>query len=186
MTLGTTFLDLDLDYDGSQLQSLFAYRTVGLAGDSIIAFRGACDVRNESMVDIEDLRNRETIRAHSMVHFIAEHFESALTPMVLRQRLFAHLVASDLVQAGVAGVRVAGDDVFVGDRKASISIATVTPLSGMFHFAINIDPSGAPVPAIGLGELGIDFRAFAQRMLTVYRDEMSDISHAVSKVRWVS
>lgn len=186
MTLGTTFLDHELDYDGSQLQSLFAYRTVGLAGDSIVAFRGACDVRNDSMVDIEDLRNHETIRAQSMLHFIAEHFESGLTPMVLRQRLFAHLVGIELRRAAVASVRVAGDDVFVGDRKASISIATVTPLSGMFHFAINIDPSGAPVPAIGLDELGIDFRAFAQRMLTVYRDEMSDISHAVSKVRWVS
>lgn len=185
MTLATTFLDQNLDYDGSQLHSLFAYRTAGVAGDSIVAFRGACAVTVDSMVDVEDLRNGETIQARSMLHFIAEHFEATLTPMVLRQRLFARMVGAELQASGVAGVSVVGDDVFVGARKASISIATVSPVSGLFHFAINIDPAGAPVPAIGLRELGLDERRFAERMLAAYRDEMADVAHAAAKVRWV-
>ena len=33
-----------IDYDGTQIRSLWAYREFGVQGDSIVAFRGACEI----------------------------------------------------------------------------------------------------------------------------------------------
>src|SRR5262249_25609063 len=66
------------NYDGSQLQSLFAYRQWGILGPSCVAFRGACEVSFDHMVDLEDLRAESAIRGSDMVHFIAEVFDRDL------------------------------------------------------------------------------------------------------------
>jgi hypothetical protein len=185
MTIQTSILERDVDYDGSQLRSLFAFDVAGVAGDSLVAFRGACDVLPQHVVDREDLLLGHGIKARSMLHFIAEHFEEGLSKMVLRQRLFARIAGAELARACGRPVDVAGDDLFLAGRKASVSIATVSPVSGVFHFAIDLDPHGAPVPAVGLDELGVEWRPFAQRLLDLYRDECEGMARAVSKVRWV-
>jgi uncharacterized protein len=184
--LKTRLLDQEIAYDGAQLRSHFAYDTAGLAGDSMIAFVGACEVRPATMVDREDLNQGNTIRARSMLHFLAEHFGERLPGMVWRQRLFARLAAQQLAAASGRAVAVEGDDLFVAERKASISVATKSPVSGVFHFALNIDPTGAPVPAIGLAELGVEPRALATRLLASWAAEVEDITAAAAKVRWVS
>lgn len=186
MTTTTRLLDGELAYDGSQLRSHFGYDHLGVAGDSVVAFLGACDVSKETMVDREDLRAGEIIRARSMLHFIAEAFGERLPGMVYRQRLFARIVGDLLAAACGRKVLVTGDDLFVDDRKASISVATVSPVSGVFHFALDIDPTGAPVPAIGLDELGVEPRAFARRVLAAWSAEEDSIAAAAVKVRWVS
>lgn len=185
MTPGIKLLDHDLDYDGSQLSSLFAYRRTGISGDLVIAFRGACQVQAESMVDVEDLIQGATIYSPSMVHFLAEAFGEPLEKMVLRQRLFGRLAADLLEQRSDVRVSVRGDDLYIDQRKASISVATVSPISALFHFALNIETEGVPVPAIGLAELGVEWRSLATELLELYRDECADIRHAASKVRWV-
>lgn len=185
MTLSIKLLEQDVDYDGTQLHSLFAYRTAGVLGPSVVAFRGACAVTKESMVDVEDVRAGSRIESPSMLHFIAEEFGSALEPMVLRQRLFAHLAGEMLAQRGSVEVSVRGDDVYCGERKASISVATVSPVSGLFHFALNLRTEGVPVPAIGLEECGVPWRPFALDLMARYRDEIDDVRAAAAKVRWV-
>ena len=43
-----------LDYDGSQISSLWAYNNFGVQDDSVVVFRGVCDVKIEHMIDLED------------------------------------------------------------------------------------------------------------------------------------
>lgn len=76
-----------------------------------------------------------------------------------------------------------GDDLFVEGRKLSVSIATKSLTSVLIHVGLNIDPSGAPVDAIGLDFLKIsDIKGFAQNVMLKYSQEMDDIILASTKV----
>jgi uncharacterized protein len=174
----------DIFYDGSQLRSGFVHETFGVEGDAIVAFRGGCDVSAEHMLDLEDLEAGQSIRARLMLHFIVEHYGVDLPLAVARQRLLAALVGELLTHAhGVAELSRSGDDLYVRDRKLSISVAVKSPVSGLIHFAVNLDPSGAPVPAIGLPELGVEELAFAQQVQDAYSAEIASCDRAADKVR---
>lgn len=185
MTIQVKLFDPLVDYDGSQLSSLFAYRTAGMVGDSVIAFRGSCEVGSDTMVDVEDVLAGAAIRSPDMVHFIVEHFGVPLSAMVLWQRIFSRLAADTLAERCGRAVRVSGDDVFVGDAKASISVATASPVSALFHFAFNIRTEGVPVKAIGLCELSVPWRELATDLMARYQAEFADVRIACAKVRWV-
>ncbi len=100
------------------------------------------------------------------------------------QQLSSAHSASSAVKSPVVIVR-RGDDLYDGDRKLSVSIATLSPNSALLHFAINVDPAGAPVPAKGLAEYGVDPREFAEAVLSSYAAETSGARRAVGKVRLV-
>src|SRR5262249_29513423 len=140
-------------------------------------FIGSCRVATEDLVDWEDRLASDRIEARSMVHFIGEFFgHASLREGVLAQRLFIAIlrdeIAARIESRGLKCLRD-GDDLFVpvatdraghtrdrcddssNGRKLSVSIVTASPVSQLLHIGINIDPSGAPVAAIGLGELGI-------------------------------
>lgn len=172
-------------YDGAQLRSGWLAATFGLpAEDAIVTFAGGCDVTSEHMLDTEDLLAGESIRAALMQHFIVEHFGIDLPLAVARQRLLAALVKDGLTEIyQVSGLRRCGDDLYVGERKLSISVAARSPVSGLIHFAVNLDPAGAPVAAIGLAELGVPPMNFAQYVLGAYVKEMASCAWAVRKVR---
>lgn len=176
-------------YDGTQLRSLWAFRRYNLQGDSIVAFRGPCRVELDKLVDIQDAINGEFIYSPDMIHFIAEHFDLDLEKAVYRQRLLVSL-ARDLLADNIdRPVTRAGDDLFVEKRKLSVSIATISPVSTLIHTALNINADGAPVPAIGLLELGFgDEEAvfdLANRICREYANEVQDIFMARCKVRGV-
>ena len=80
-----------------------------------------------------------------------------------------------------------GDDLFVhaagGARKLSVSIVTASPVSLLLHTGINVDPSGAPVPAIGLAELGVEPKAWAEAVLSRFSEEWKEMEWACVKVR---
>lgn len=175
----------EIVYDGTPLESLWAYRRLRLTGDAIVAFAGPCDVPLERIVDLEDRLDGARIYSVRMLHFIAEHFELALEKGVLRQRLLA-AIARDLLaaRAGAPIVR-RGDDLFEGDRKISVSIATLTPVSTKIHFGMNIISAGAPVPAKGLADYGLAPEPFARDLLTAYAAECADIRAARCKARGV-
>src|SRR6185436_2386929 len=102
-----------------------------------------------------------------MVHFIGEFFGAPLREGVVIQRLFMASVGESLnerLRSGGASELLLrrGDDLFFKDRKLSVSIVTASPVSLLLHAGINIDPAGAPVPAIGLPELGIEDEAQAR------------------------
>jgi hypothetical protein len=171
-----------IDYDGTQIHSLWAYRTLGLQGDSIVAFQGACEIPFDNMVDLEDVRARSRIASPLMLHFIAEHFDRDLEKAVLRQRLLA-AVAKDLLGPDV---RRDGDDLFLGPGKLSISIATLTPVSSKIHFGINVERAlDVGVETRALQDLGVEPAAFARKAMERYAAEMDGVLDARTRVRGV-
>lgn len=182
--LKTLFIKERLLYDGNQIHSHWALRNYAILGDSIVAFIGPCDVKREEMVDLEDILKGEVIRAKEMLHFICEHFGVSLKEIVFNQRLLVVCAKEVLEKRGISLFRV-GNDLFYEGRKLSVSIATLSPISGKIHLGINIDPEGAPVPAVGLMEMGIDPIIFAQEVMENYSKELVGIGEAMCKVKGV-
>ncbi|NLO06845.1 MAG: DUF366 family protein [candidate division WS1 bacterium] len=175
-----------LAYTGHQLRSHWIFETFGLQGDAIVAFRGPCQVALSEMVDRADVFADEAIEAAEMLHFIAEHFDHDLNRAVLRQRLFICMISERLArEPGGPNLRREGDDLYVGDRKLSVSIATVSPVSTLMHVGLNVDGTGAPVATAEIGEFGIDPHDLARELLKDYSTEMDDIYLATCKVRGV-
>jgi hypothetical protein len=181
------------EYDGTQLKSLFAYLDHGVLGDSIVAWIGPCNVSFEHMVDGEDLRDQSEIRGSRMVHFIVEKFAASLSETVALQRLLS-AIAKDVLLEKMGpqprfSIRRSGDDLYValsdGEGKLSISIATVSPVSGLIHFAVNVSNEGTPVKTAALEDLRIPGEAFAEAVLRDFSLEMNSVSEATRKVKWV-
>jgi len=167
--LETRILEERIDYTGDQLHSHFVREKTGITSDGVLAFRGACAVTGSSLVDLEDAEQHSSIIAEEMLHFIGEHFECTLRETNYRLRIFVCIVSES--------IRV------IGKKKLTVAIATVTPVSTVFHCGVNINPQGAPVPAVGLGEIGVDGDKFAASVLDRYRQECFSIDRAVRKVR---
>ncbi|MCR9247052.1 MAG: DUF366 family protein [bacterium] len=182
--LQSSWLDQPIHYDGSQLRSHWILETTELVGDAVVGFRGGCDVALAEMADIADL-DGPGIAGNDLVHILWESFEQPdLLLAVHRQRLLA-AQAGEVVRELAPGValRREGDDLFVGDGKLSISIATASTVSALVHFAVNATPGGAPVPTATLTELGIEPTAFGQRLLERIVDEQLTITAARAMVR---
>ena len=175
-----------LIYDGSQLTPLWIFHRLGLIGDAILSFRGLCSVDLSSLVDQADVRANSPIFSEDMLHFLVEHFENDLEKAVLRQRLLVVLIAEELERRG-CGPRRVGDDLFLGERKLSVSIATITPVSIVIHTGVNIHPGAAPVPAVGLADLGLSevWEDIAEGVMRSYTQEMEGVRLARCKVRGV-
>lgn len=184
------FVDELEPYDGTQLVSLRNYLKFQLLGDSVVAWVGACNVPPEHMVDGEDLLSNSEIRGDQMLHFMVELFDSSLFAAVGLQRLMAATI-KDVVQLTsreknlVSDLRRDGDDIYVGDKKFSISIATQSPTSSLIHFAVNVVNRGTPVPTISLAELKLEAKPIAIEVMRRFSAEIESIRQATHKVRWV-
>ncbi|MAG55045.1 MAG: hypothetical protein CMJ83_02015 [Planctomycetes bacterium] len=179
-------LEPRLDYVGIQLRPHFIRERFGLKGDAAVVFRGACRVEGTALVDLEDREAGAFIASNDMLHLMLERFEPDLPRMVMLQRLLADLVASRVrasVPEKAAVVRRDGDDVFVGDGKLTVSIATVSPVSGLIHLGVNVDDRDTPVTTAALDPLGIPVASFAQGLVDDLVHELDGIADAVSKVR---
>lgn len=184
------FLECSETYDGSQLVSLRNYLKHQLLGDSVVAWIGPCNVAVEHMVDGEDLLAEAEIRGDRMVHFIVELFDSTLFAAVGMQRLMAAITLDTIRQLSevktlTVQLRREGDDIFCGDRKFSISIATQSPTSSLIHFAVNAINRGTPVPTISCEEFNVDPRLLANEILQRFAAEIDSVREATQKVRWV-
>jgi len=171
-------------YTGEQLRSGWVRERTGFEGDAAVAFVGPCDVAREHMVDRADLEAGAEIRSPSMVHIIVEHPGLDLGHITARQRLLMAL-AGEIINGhlGEALVRRDGDDLYLGERKLSVSVATTSPGSGLIHAGFNVRGEGAPVAAIGLEELGLAPREFAERLLGAYGAEIEGAEEAARKVK---
>ncbi|NJE05286.1 DUF366 family protein [Thermococcus sp. M36] len=179
--------DKRIGYDGSAIQSHWAYRNFGILGNSLIVFRGKCDVKVEEMIDIEDLRQSKEIKSDDMVHYIIEVFDfpNVLLASTL-QKLFIAKLCEVLGEYGVKTFRK-GDDIYVNGKKLSISIATVSPVSIKIHIGINVEAKGIPegVEAIGLKEIGItDVEDFMEKTGKALVAEFDKVKKDSLKVRW--
>lgn len=180
------FVDKIITYDGSQLASLWAYRNFAVQGDSIVAFIGPCDVKISEMVDLEDVLAGEFIYSEQMVHFIIEHFDMDLEKTITRQRLLMSIMRDILCGLGASHqLRRDGDDLYLGENKASVSIATLTPVSSMIHAGVNISSRNTPVSTVGLEDMAVEPQLFAENVIDVYIKEIENIAKARCKVRGV-
>jgi hypothetical protein len=155
----------------------------GLSGDAAAGFVGRCHVPTENLVDLDDARAGFFIKAALMAHVIAEH-ACNLDAAVLRQRLLVAILG-ELLSARGKRMRRDGDDLYYDGRKLTVSIAAPASASCLIHLGINVDPEGAPVPAVGLAEMRIDAREVLAELLTRYGHELATAAHAATKVRTV-
>jgi hypothetical protein len=176
--------DERMDYTGSELRSGFIRDEFGLEGDAIVAFRGACRVSGERLVDLEDFRAGATVWGDDMMHFIVEVFDVGLSHITALQRLLC-ASAKDAVDraAGRLAVERRGDDLFVGGGKLSVSVATVSPVSGLIHLGINVTAEGVPVRAACLRDLGLEPERIALEVMKRFLEEVASMEAATHKVR---
>lgn len=174
-----------IDYDGRQLRSHWIYENFAISGDAVLAFVGGVDVRGPHLVDLADKQAGLFIAGRRMLHIIAESFGPDLDRAVFMQRLLV-LLATELLRAhGVLGQRRSGDDIFIGDGKLSVSIATVSLVSCLVHFGINVTTEGTPVRTSALADHGIDPYRFAEELTEAYAREIGSMARATVKVRSV-
>jgi hypothetical protein len=185
MSFSFRILAGSIPYTGLELRSGWVREQTGLTGDAAAAFLGPCHVPTEHLVDLDDARDGLFIRAASMAHVIVEHPACSIARAVLRQRMLVCLLAEQVARAGHAPRRD-GDDIYIDDRKLTVSIAAPGPSGALVHLGVNVDPAGAPVPAIGLAELKIDPRDALDALLNDYARELAGMAHAAGKVRTVS
>jgi hypothetical protein len=182
----TSVLDQEIAYTGAQLRSSWIAEMAGLSGGAAVAFLGPCEVALEHMVDLVDLEAGARISSPRMLHVIAEHPGVELNEITVRQRMLMAIAGEILNEhLGEMLIRRRGDDLFLSGRKLSVSVATVSPRSGLIHAGFNLDGEGAPVPAVGLDELGVTPRDFAERLLGAYAAEVAGALRAARSVRTV-
>lgn len=184
------FIKHEFAYDGSQLHSLFGYLDHGVQGDSVVCWIGPCSIPTDHMVDGEDVLAGAEIAGDQMVHFIIEKFNTPLFGAVALQRLFAS-ICLDILREHVNDAEVAeqfrreGDDLYFGPGKLSISIATLSPVSALIHFAVNITNEGTPVHTASLDDIDFPPEDFARKAMKRLTSEVASIEEATVKVRWV-
>jgi len=181
------FLKETVDYDGSQLRSRWICGQTECGEDAIVAFIGLCDVKPEFMVDLEDLAEGASIYSKEMLHFIVEHIGQGLSETILYQRLLICIIKEVLEHhlPNLSFVRK-GDDLFLGNDKLTISIATKSPVSGLIHAGINIQSEGTPVSTKGLKDFDIDPILFGQTVIDRYLCEVELAKHCETKVKQVN
>jgi hypothetical protein len=174
--------DERINYDGSQIGSLWAYTAFRVQEDSIVCFRGSCDVSAFHMIDLEDRMNEEKIESPDMIHFIVEHFDStSLSLAYTRQRLLACIALEALIDRKVMVTR-SGDDLFHDGQKMSVSIASASAVSQKIHFGINVHcEEWGSLEKAGLSDAEAD--ALMAEIGSRYASEQTDIERDMRKSR---
>lgn len=179
----TKVIDEEIKYTGLELAPHWIYKNFKIQGDAIVAFIGECEVHLTEMVDVEDVINNEPIYSKQMINFICETFNIGLVEGVLRQRLLITTIKEVLEKEYNIKVLRDGDDLFINDKKLSVSIATKSATSVLIHTGVNIDPTGAPISASGLNSIeGLNPKEFAKKVIEKYAFEVEDIVMATTKV----
>lgn len=181
------FIENEFMYDGTQLRPLYAYEKHGIQGHSIISWIGGCDIPFEHMVDYEDKLEKSEIRGKKMLHFIIEVFDFKLISAVFMQRLFSSIVKDVIEKKSSQDLVRKGDDLFWQingvKRKLTISIASVSAVSSMVHFAININNENTPVETCSLDDLKIEAKSISLQIMKEFVDEYLDVVVATQKVK---
>ncbi len=181
----TLFLEQTLKYDGTQLAPLWMYKHYDIQGNAMVSFIGPADVTLKHMVDVEDIKAQSPIYSESMVHFLAEFFDLDLEKTVFRQRLLMATVKEILEKKIHRVLDRQGDDIYDGDAKLSVSIATLSTLSTLIHAGINVSSRNTPVKTKGLLDYDVPPAAFAKEVLAAFKKELESSWLARCKVRSV-
>lgn len=182
MLLETRFLEVPLNYDGTQLAPHWVYRTSGIQGNAVVAFTGEADVSLDHLVDLEDVQKKAPIYSPEMLHFIGEWFIDSLDQGILLQHLFTSVAYELLWEGGTQSLSRRGNDLFFKERKLSVSVATKSSVSVLMHTALNIRSEGTPIPTSSLSEMGVDPKAFAHGVLKRFQSDSAIWAKARVKV----
>lgn len=172
-------------YLGSELRPHWIYETFNLQGDALVSFAGPVDVKIESMVDMADRRDGLFIRGDRMQHFIYESFGADLDKAVLLQKLLVLIATEYLCEKVGTRITRKGDDVFLDGGKLTVSIATISTVSCLIHFGVNIVNDGTPLKTGCLTDCEVTGETFASEVMKRFSDEVKSMSLAATKVRGV-
>ncbi|MFQ6135830.1 MAG: DUF366 family protein [Candidatus Hydrothermarchaeales archaeon] len=178
-----------LEYTGDQIKPLWAFRELGVQGDSIVIFRGAIKVHRDELIDIKDFRREGDeefpITSDDAINLVIEHFDQGdLRLTYHRQRLLINMAKEKIGEFGE--ITRKGSGLYHEDKKLSVSIATASVSSGKIHLGMNISNKGVPdyVNAVGLSDLGVlDPIKLAKEIAVGYAEELSDIEDDITKSR---
>lgn len=175
-----------IKYDGSQIAPLWAYG-MGIKGDSIVIFHGSMDVTPENMKDLEDRKEKKAIKGDDLIHIIVERFDSPASMRLAyyMQRMLIVCVKDVLGKHGIKTSRK-GDDLFIDDRKLTVSIASAGVSCEKVHCGINLTTKGTPeeVKIAALGEFGIkDWKILAQEICEYFISEIEVIEGDIVKTK---
>ncbi|HLB69874.1 MAG: DUF366 family protein [Candidatus Methanoperedens sp.] len=175
-----------MKYDGSQIMPLWAY-SIGIKGDSMVLFHGPMDVALEHMKDFEDRKEEKAIKGDDLLHIIIEKFDSPASMRLAyyMQRLLVVCIRDVLMNHGVQTARK-GDDLFIEDRKLTVSIATAGISSEKIHCGINITTQGTPedVRTASLEESDLkDWKPIAREISETFLREIEDIESDIIKTK---
>lgn len=183
--ISVKFIEKEIPYYGLELRPHYIYENFDLLGDSIISFVGPCDVKILSMVDLEDVKLNSPIYSEKMLHFLGEFYELSLAGTVFLQRLLMSLMLEELYRLKYYSVIRQGDDLYEGDAKLSVSIATSSSTSTLIHAGINISSRNTPVKTKGLEDYDINPVEFSKNILNAFKNEFETSYQAICKVRSV-
>lgn len=183
-------LEPGLLYDGSQIKPMWAFKSLGVKGSSIVSWIGPMNIKSDELIDYEDVGLE--IKSDEMLHFIIEHFDAQPADIRLcyhRQRILVMIVQDLLQEIGIETSRK-GDDLYCDEGKLSVSIATCSTSSMKIHFAMNLTSQGTPqnIKISGLlecsRELDMDeVSKLPDKISETYMDEILDIEEDISKTR---
>jgi len=152
------------------------------------------DVRE--IVDIEDIIDKKEIKGDDVLHLIVEHFDVQPPNLMvgyLRQRLLCSVVKELLLPVEPdtevktdTKIKRRGDDLFVDNKKLSVSVATVSASSIKIHLGLNVSTKGTPedIDTSGLSDIRKDEPLdFGREIAEKYSKELEDIYHDISKSR---
>ena len=194
MTITHKHVDEIFEYDGSQINPSWAFQEFGIYGSSIVTWIGPVNITPDNLKDFADVGLE--IKSSNMVNFICEFFDQQPTNMrvaYLRQRLLVMIFREILTEYGISTKRE-GDDIFVENRKLSISIASVSLSSAKIHFALNLEDKGTPddVETIGLFDIKVNGECvfnnsnllnLINETVSRFIDELETIEKDISKTK---
>ncbi|MBI2251763.1 MAG: DUF366 family protein [Armatimonadetes bacterium] len=181
----TKFINKEIKYDGSQLKSHYIFKEFNILGNSLIAFIGPCEVNLDKMVDLLDVKRKEKIYSERMLHFLGEFFNLDLEKGIYLQRTLITLIKEKLEEKIKQRIIRKGDDLFIENKKLSVSIATLSLVSTLIHIGLNISSFNTPVPTISLDDLKVNPKNFAKALFNNFKQELESIYLASCKVRGV-
>jgi len=183
----------NFEYDGSQINPFWAFKSFKIKGSSIVSWIGPMNIKNDNLKDFEDVGLE--ITSDNMLHFILEFFDiqpANIEIAYLRQRLLVLIFEEHLYKKNVSFTRK-GDDIYINDSKLSVSIASVSITSCKIHFALNLTNEGTPsdLKTIGLYEIEDsdgnyilnedNILDFTKNIVNSYIDELTSIKEDISK-----
>ena len=194
MNITHKHVDEIFEYDGSQINPSWAFQEFGIYGSSIVTWIGPVNITPDNLKDFADVGLE--IKSNYMVNFICEFFDQQPTNMrvaYLRQRLLVMIFREILTEYGISTKRE-GDDIFVENKKLSISIASVSLSSAKIHFALNMEDKGTPddVETIGLFDIKVNgehvfnngnLLNLINETVSRFIDELETIENDISKTK---